>query len=302
VIGGGPIGCELAQAFRRLGSEVTIVEIGPQLLMREDRDAADILGASFEREGIRCIFSASINRVITRNGRKVVHLTTDGGDETLEVDEILVGAGRIPNVDGLNLEAAGVEYDQRRGVVVNNYLQTTNSRIYAAGDICFPYRFTHIAEATARIVVQNALFLKSKKTKSLIIPWCTYTDPEIAHVGMYESEAVERGIQVDTFIKHFHEVDRAVLDGEDEGFVKVHTRSGKDRIVGATIVARHAGDMISEISAAMAAGKGLKTLAGVIHPYPTQADAIKQVAGQYYANILTPFRKRLLERWFTWKR
>jgi pyruvate/2-oxoglutarate dehydrogenase complex dihydrolipoamide dehydrogenase (E3) component len=204
-------------------------------------------------------------------------------------------------VGKLNLESAGVEHD-RSGVMVNGYLQTTNRRIYAAGDVGFPYKFTHMAEATARIVVQNALFLKSKKWKSLIVPWVTYTDPEIAHVGMYEKDARKKGIEVDTYIKHFNEVDRAILDGETEGFIKVHTVKGKDKIVGATIVARHAGDMISEINAAMTAGKGLKMLANVIHPYPTQADGIKQVAGQVYAGMLTPRRRRLLERFFAFKR
>lgn len=302
VVGGGPIGCELAQTFLRLGSQVTLLEIGSQLLPREDRDAADILGAVFEEEGLRCIFDSSIKRVTVENGRKAVTISTGNGEETIVVDEILVGAGRVPSVGGLNLESAGVEYDERKGVHVNDYLQTANPRIYAAGDVCYPYKFTHVAEATARIVVQNALFLKSRKVNSLIIPWCTYTDPEIAHVGMYEKDAREKGIEVDTFIKHFKDVDRAILDGEDSGFVKVHTRKGKDKILGATIVASHAGDMISEFTATMASGKGLKTLANVIHPYPTQADAIKQVSGQYYADMLTPFRQRLLERWFAWKR
>lgn len=301
VVGGGPIGSELAQTFVRFGSQVTILEKSSQLLPREDRDAADILGATFEREGIRCLFDATITRVTAEDGRKTVRLTSDQGEETIVVDEILIGAGRVPNLDRLNLDSVGVEFD-RSGVKVNDYLQTTNRRIYAAGDVGFPYKFTHMAEATSRIVIQNALFLRSRKWKSLIVPWVTYTDPEIAHVGMYEKDAVEKGIEIDTYIQQFSDVDRAILDGETEGFIKMHTKKGKDTILGATIVARRAGDMISEISTAMYAGKGLKTLANVIHPYPTQALGLKQVAGQVYAGMLTPGRKRLLERFFAFKR
>ncbi len=302
VIGGGPIGCELAQAFNRLGSKVTIVQRNVQFLPREDPEAAAILGKIFEKEGIRCILSASVKKVSTENGKKMVHVSSKDGNSKIEAEEILVGIGRSPNVEGLNLEAAGVEYDMRKGVVVNDYLQTTNSNIYAAGDICFPYKFTHIAEATARIAIQNALFLKSKKHTSLIIPWCTYTDPEIAHVGMYEKDAKAKGIPIETYTRQFNEIDRAVTDGEEEGFVKIHTRKGKDKILGATIVSRHAGELISEITLAMLLGKGLKTLTNVIHPYPTQAEAVKQACGQYYAQKLTPFLKRLLKRWFAWKR
>lgn len=302
VIGGGPIGCELSQAFRRLGSEVTIIQRGPQFLPREDPDAAMLLGKVLEKEGIRCLLGSDIKRVTVENGKKVVHVVYKGKEEKVEADEILVGTGRVPNVDGLNLEAAGVEYDSRKGVHVNKYFQTTNRRIYAAGDICFPYQFTHIAEAAARIVIQNALFLRSKKHNSMVIPWCTYTDPEIAHVGMYEKDAQEKGIPVDTFVHYFKDVDRAVLDGEDAGFIKVHVKKGKDKILGATIVASHAGEMISEFTLAMTTGKGLKTLVNVIHPYPTQTDAIKRVSSQYYAQKFSPFLKKVLTRWFAWRR
>ncbi len=302
VIGGGPIGCELSQAFRRLGSEVTIMQRGPQFLPREDPEAAMLIGKVLEKEGIRCLLGSDIKNVTIENGKKVIHLIHKEKEEKIEADEILVGTGRIPNVEGLNLEAAGVEYDNRKGVCVNEYFQTTNRHIYAAGDICFPYQFTHIAEASARIVIQNALFFKSKKNRSMIIPWCTYTDPEIAHVGMYEKDAREKGIAFETFVHYFKDVDRAILDGEDEGFIKVHVKKGKDKILGATIVARHAGEMISEFTLAMTAGKGLKTLVNVIHPYPTQTDAIKRVSSQYYAQKFSPFIKKLLTRWFAWRR
>ncbi|MBW2646469.1 MAG: mercuric reductase, partial [Deltaproteobacteria bacterium] len=239
VIGGGPIGCELAQTFQRLGCEVVLLHINAHILDREDSDAAEIIQQTFIREGIRLILECAIKRVERRGDEKIIHVEYQGKQDAVAVDEILVGAGRVPNVDNLDLEKAGVEYDKRMGVVVNDRLQTTNHRIFAAGDICLKYKFTHTADATARIVIQNALFLGSKKASALTIPWCTYTDPEIAHVGMYEKDAEEKGIQVDTFVRSLNEVDRAVLDGEDEGFVKVHVKKGTDQILGATIVARH---------------------------------------------------------------
>jgi pyruvate/2-oxoglutarate dehydrogenase complex dihydrolipoamide dehydrogenase (E3) component len=204
-------------------------------------------------------------------------------------------------VEGLNLEVAGVAYTTH-GVEVNDYLQTTNPRIYAAGDICLPHKFTHTADATARIVLQNALFLGRKKLSALVVPWCTYTDPEIAHVGMTERDALDRGIAVDTFVRRLREVDRAIVDGEEDGFVKVHVRKGTDRIVGATIVARHAGEMLNEITVAMVGNLGLKTIANVIHPYPTQAEAIRQVADAYNRTRLTPWIKKLFGLWLAWTR
>jgi pyruvate/2-oxoglutarate dehydrogenase complex dihydrolipoamide dehydrogenase (E3) component len=218
------------------------------------------------------------------------------------VDEILAGAGRAPNVEGLNLEAVGVQYDKRKGVKVNDHLQTSNPMIYAAGDICLNHKFTHIAEATARIVIQNALFMGRKKLSALTIPWCTYTDPEVAHVGMYERDAKEKGIEVDTFLRPLKDVDRAIADGEEEGFVKVHVRKGTDKIWGATIVARHAGEMIGEITLAMVGNLGLRVLSNVIHTYPTQAEAIKQVADAYNRTRLTPFIKGSFTRWLAWGR
>jgi pyruvate/2-oxoglutarate dehydrogenase complex dihydrolipoamide dehydrogenase (E3) component len=185
---------------------------------------------------------------------------------------------------------------------VNDYLQTTNPRIYGAGDICLDHKFTHTADAAARMVIQNALFRGKKKLSALTIPWCTYTDPEVAHVGMNERDAKEKGIGVDTFIRHFKEVDRAIADGEEEGFVKVHVKKGTDEIVGATIVGRHAGELISEITLAMVGNVGLKTIANVIHPYPTKAEAIRQVGDAYNRTRLTPVVKGMFERWLKWTR
>ena len=300
VIGGGPIGCKMAQAFRRLGCEVTLFHNASHILNREDSDAAEILQCSFIRDGIRLILNCKAKRVEKKNGSKVIHFECGVKEEEIAVDEILAGAGRAPNVEGLNLEAMGVKYDDREGIEANEYLQTTNPKIYAAGDICLKYKFTHTADATARIAIQNALFPWRKKRSALTIPWCTYTDPEIAHVGMYERDAQEKGITVDTFIRPLNDVDRAITDGEEEGFVKIHVKKGTDEILGATIVASHAGEMLGEITLAIVGNLGLRTLANVIHTYPTQAEAIKQVADVYHRTRLTPFIKGVFTRWFAW--
>ena len=257
---------------------------------------------AFVREGMALLLNAKITRVERNGAEKVICYEAQGKEEKLAVDEILAGTGRAPNVEGLNLEAVGVQYDPRKGVLVNDCLQTTNPHIYAAGDVCMAWKFTHAADFSARIVIQNALFLGRKKASALTMPWCTYTDPEIAHVGLYERDARERGLEVDTYVREFKEVDRAVLDGEEEGFVKFHVRKGRDEILGATIVARHAGEMISEISVAMAAGIGLGKLASVIHPYPTQAEAIRQCGDAYNRTRLTPTVKKWMGRWLAWQR
>ena len=305
VIGAGPIGCEMAQAFRRFGSEVHLLERAPQILSREDRDAAAIVEAALLEDGVNLVLDCSTRSVSAASaagGEKIIEVECGGESRRIALDEILVGVGRAPNVEGLGLESVGVEYDKRKGVLVNDYLQTSNPMIYAAGDICNLYKFTHTADATARIVIQNALFFGRKKASSLTIPWCTYTDPEIAHVGMYEKDAAEKGLEVETFVRELKDVDRAVLDGETAGFVKVHVERGSDRILGATIVARNGGSMISELTLAMVAGAGLGTVAGTIHPYPTQAEAIKQVGDAYNRTRLTPFVKSLFNRWLAWTR
>jgi len=296
VLGGGPIGSELAQAFARLGCQVTLIERLGHVLPREGPDAAEIVGRRFEADGVDVRTHSTVDRVTVSGAEKVLHFTQDGRAESVAVDAILVGAGRAPNVDGLGLDVVGVAYDPRGGVKVNDRLQTTNRRIYAAGDVCLKFKFTHTADAAARIVLQNALFWGRKKQSALTVPWCTYTDPAVAHVGLYEADADAKGIEVDTFLRRFEDVDRAVADGEEDGLVKVHVAKGTDRILGATIVAHSAGDMISEISLAMVAGVGLGTIAGVIHPYPTQAEAIKQVADAYSRTRLTPRLKKV----FSW--
>jgi pyruvate/2-oxoglutarate dehydrogenase complex dihydrolipoamide dehydrogenase (E3) component len=302
VIGAGPIGCEMAQTFARLGSAVYLIEKDCQILIREDRHAAAIIEDALVRDGVHTLCASDILEVKKEKGGKSLFLSRDGKTTEVKVDEILVGVGRAPNVEGLNLESARVAYDRRSGVKVNDYLQTSNPRIYAAGDICFPYKFTHVADALARIAIQNALFVRSAKASALTIPWCTYTDPEIAHVGIYEKEAEARGIPVETLTVPLSEVDRAVLDGEEAGFLKVHLKRGTDNVLGATLVARHAGEMISEITLLMASGRGLKDLARTIHSYPTQAEIFKKAADAYNRSRLKPFAKGLIRRWLAWRR
>lgn len=298
VIGAGPIGCELAQVFQRFGAEVTILEVAPQILIREDRDAADRVERAIVRDGVNIVTGCKITGVERRGTEKVIALEREGVRREIAADEIIIGVGRVPAVEGLNLEAATIEYDNQNGVKVDDYLRTTNPLVYAAGDVASVYKFTHLADAHARMILRNALFFGRQRVSQLTIPWCTYTDPEIAHVGLYEAEARQRGIEVTTYTQELSEVDRAVLDGETDGFVKVHVRKGSDRIVGATIVASHAGEMISELTTAIAAGVGLGKLGDVIHPYPTQADAIRRAAGLYTRTRLTPFVAGLMKRWF----
>jgi pyruvate/2-oxoglutarate dehydrogenase complex dihydrolipoamide dehydrogenase (E3) component len=301
VIGGGPLGCELAQAFSRLGSQVTIVQDEPMFLLQEERDAAQILSDALSRDGIEMYLNTQTVGVRVDGKQKVVDLLSDDSRTTVAVDEILIGVGQNPNVEALNLEAAGVKYDVKSGIKVNDFLQTTNRRIYAAGDVCFEHMFTHIEDASASIVIQNALFLGRKRLSDLAIPWCTYTDPEIAHVGMYVREARRRGIPVETFTILMSDIHRAIADGEEDGFVKISVKAGTDKILGATVVARHAGEMINDISLAITRGIGLSALASVTHPYPTQAQAIKMAADAHKRARVPLFRKWMGKRWLaTW--
>jgi pyruvate/2-oxoglutarate dehydrogenase complex dihydrolipoamide dehydrogenase (E3) component len=302
VIGGGPIGCELAQAFARFGARVTLVEVGAQLLGREDPDAAALVRAALARDGVRLVLGGDLRRVERGVGGRTLHVDIGDDVEKIEVDAILVGVGRKPNVQGLGLEAAGVAYDANAGVRVNDRLCTSNSRIYAAGDVCTGQKFTHHSDFQARLVIQNALFLGRASAGALVVPRCTYTDPEVASVGMDARLASARGLLVTTFTQPLAEVDRAVLDGETEGFVRVHVRAGTDQIVGATLVARHAGEMLPELTMAITRGIGLGRLAGVIHTYPTQAEGIRKLGDAYNRTRLTPKVKRLFDAWLRWTR
>jgi pyruvate/2-oxoglutarate dehydrogenase complex dihydrolipoamide dehydrogenase (E3) component len=298
VIGGGPIGCELAQTFSRLGSQVVLFHRSDRVLNKEDREAAEIVQQALIEDGIHLVLNSQLQRVSNGAGGKTVEFTSNGEKNTIEVDEILAGAGRQPNVESLNLESVGVDYDLRKGVKVNDYLQTSNPKIYAAGDICMNWQFTHAADAAARIVLKNTLFspfgFGRYKLSDLIMPWVTYTAPEVAHVGMYEEEAQARGINCNTIKIDFEDVDRALADGETTGFLKILHPKGSDKILGATMVSSHAGETISEITTAIVHGLGLSKLASVIHPYPTQAEAIKKAADTYRRTLLTPTTKKVL--------
>jgi pyruvate/2-oxoglutarate dehydrogenase complex dihydrolipoamide dehydrogenase (E3) component len=302
VIGAGPIGCEMAQAFARFGSEVCVVETMHGILPREDQDASGIVLDSLLKDGVKLLCCGKALKLTKADGNKI-RFTVQSHDKRYDesVDQLLVAVGRAPNVEGLGLEEAGVAYT-KKGVQVNDRLQTTNPSIYAAGDICSPYQFTHAADFMARIVIRNALFFGRSRASALTIPWCTYTEPEIAHVGLYDKQAREQGIEVETFTRQLRDVDRSILEGRTNGLVRVHVRKGTDKIIGATIVAATAGDMIAELTMAMTHGLGLKQIASTIHPYPTRAEAIRQVADAYNRTRLTPFAKSLFTRWMTWRR
>lgn len=298
VVGAGPIGAEMAQAFARLGSTVHVFNRDATALPREDADAGRIVQAAMERDGVVFHNRSENLRLSPEGGRVRMRSDTPGGAVDAVVDKLLIAAGRAPNVEGLGLEAIGVEYDERKGVRVDERFRTTNKKIYAAGDICSPYKFTHAADFMARAVVRNALFtplgLGKVKRSSLVIPWATYTSPEVAHVGITEREAQDDGVPITTFRQDLAEVDRAILDGDTEGFVKVHLSEGTDKILGATIVAPNAGDLIGALSIAMTNGVGLGEIASSIHPYPTVAEAIRKAGDQYGRTKLTTTAARVL--------
>ncbi len=306
VIGAGPIGCELAQSFARFGSQVYLIEAMHGILLNEDRDAAELVEQQMVKDGVKLLCCGRNLHVSRTDQGKRLTVDSHGQHYDVTVDEILVGVGRTPNVEGLGLDTVGVEFD-KNGVKVNGRLQSSNAKIFAAGDICSPYKFTHAADAMAQIVIQNALFphpfgLGYASVDSLVIPWCTFTDPEVAHVGMYEKDAIAKGVEVETYTFKLDEVDRAVLDGEEEGFARVHIQKGTDKILGATIVAAHAGEMIGEFSVAMKAGAGAKTIAGTIHPYPTQAEVNKKVVNLWRKAHFTQGTKNKLIKLFAWMR
>ena len=296
VLGAGPIGCELAQAFARFGSQVTILDIADRPLPREEPEASSVLLDALERDGTIFLGGAKILEVGEEAGERRVTFEAGGTRRSVEGDAILVALGRAPNVE-LGLESAGVAYS-RRGVEVNDRLRTTNRRIYAVGDVASRFQFTHVADAQARMAIQNALFFGRGKASSLVIPMATYTRPEVARVGPTRSELQARGISSQTLTVPFHEVDRARLDGDEEGFVKIHVREGKDQILGATIVAPHAGDLIAQVTQAMKLGIGLGALGSVIFPYPTTAEALRKAADQHRRKRLTPRTRSFFEAFF----
>ncbi len=297
VIGGGPIGCEMAQSFARFGSDVILIDRSAQILPREDADAAAVVLQGMTKSGVRFRFNAAITNVAHAGDVFRVTVEREGVREVLEGDQLLVAIGRAPNVDGMGLEQAGVAFE-KTGVTVDDRFRTTNPRVFAIGDVASRFQFTHAADFMARAVVQNALFFGRAKGSRLVIPWATYTTPELAHVGLTAAGAKAAGVAISTITIPFHDVDRAKLDGQEEGFVRVHLKAGSDQIVGATIVAEHAGDLIGEFTLCMTNGLGLGAVGKTIHPYPTQGEALRKAADAFNRTRLTPTVKKLFTTWF----
>jgi pyruvate/2-oxoglutarate dehydrogenase complex dihydrolipoamide dehydrogenase (E3) component len=304
IVGGGPIGCELAQAFQRLGTQVTVIDMAPEILPREDADAGAIVRASMDHDGVAFLTGAAIKSVAKTGNTTQIELDIDGELSKVETDTVLIAVGRAPNVDGMNLDNVGVQYTPQQGIVVDDTLRSTNPRIYACGDVCQRYKFTHAADAAARIVIRNTLFPFRPKSKfsKLVIPWVTYTAPEIAHVGLSEEDAKTQGIPIDTITVAMAENDRAQLDGDTDGLLKIHVAKGTDRILGGTLVSAHAGESIGELTLAITQKIGLGKFAGVIHPYPTQAEVFKRAGDAMMRKKFKPWIARLFSRIITWQR
>lgn len=299
VVGAGPVGCEIAQALARFGARVALLEAGDRILPADHPDAAAVVARALEADGVDLRTGWAVERV--ERAPEGARALRGGGGASIEVDEVVVAVGRAPNVEGLGLEAAGVEHGAE-GVRVDDRLRTTNRRIWAAGDVLPGPRFTHVSDAQARIAVRNALFPGSRKASALVIPWVTFTDPELAHVGHTAASAGEAGIEIDAWTIPFEEVDRAVLEGRTEGFARVFTRKGGDEIVGATVVGARAGDVIGEVALAIDRGAGLGDLSGVVHSYPTYAEVLGRLGDRIQRTRLTPLAKRAIGWWLSWTR
>jgi pyruvate/2-oxoglutarate dehydrogenase complex dihydrolipoamide dehydrogenase (E3) component len=292
IVGGGPIGCELGQVFAQLGVRVTIVQRPEQILEREDADASDLVRRRLEKDGVTILTGSEIRTAAA--GGNAIRLTVDPEGRVLDCDALLIAAGRTPNTTALGLEQAGVASSES-GVTVNDYLQTTQPHIYAAGDAAGPYRFTHVADHQARTIVRNILLPWARAKWATVVPTCTYTSPELARAGLNEREAKARGVDYDAFTARFEDVDRAVLDGAASGFARVLTTEGKDRILGVTIVGERAGDLLPEFVLAMQNGIGLTKIAQTVHLYPTLSEIARKVADEQQKRRLTPFARRVTD-------
>jgi pyruvate/2-oxoglutarate dehydrogenase complex dihydrolipoamide dehydrogenase (E3) component len=304
VLGGGPIGSELAQAFARFGSRVTQVEMLPRLLVREDPEVSALVQERFQAEGINVLVGHRAKQVMVEGEKKILLCESDGKGVGIEFDALLCAVGRVPNTEGYGLEELGVPVTKARTVETNEYLQTLYPNIFACGDVAGPYQFTHTAAHQAWYAAVNALFggLKKFRADYSVIPWATFTDPEVARVGLNETEARERGIAFEVTTYGLDDLDRAIADEEAHGFVKVLTAPGRDRILGATIVGEHAGELIVEFIAAMKHGIGLNKILGTIHIYPTLAEANKYAAGAWKKAHAPQGALRVLERFHAWRR
>ena len=302
VLGGGPIGCELAQTFARLGSQVTQVEMAPRLLLREDPEVSELVMQRFIADGVKLAVNHAAQRFLVENGEKILIAEHAGQEVRIPCDEVLVAVGRAANLKGYGLEELGIPVGKT--VETNEFLQTRYPNIYAAGDVAGPYQFTHTAAHQAWYAAVNALFDPFRKFKAdySVIPWATFTEPEVARVGLNELEAREKGIAHETSVYGIDDLDRAIADGEAHGFVKVLTEPGRDRILGVTIVGEHAGDLIAEYVLAMKHGIGLNKILGTIHIYPTMAEANKYVAGVWKKAHAPQGLLAWVERFHAWRR
>jgi pyruvate/2-oxoglutarate dehydrogenase complex dihydrolipoamide dehydrogenase (E3) component len=304
VLGGGPIGSELAQAFARFGSKVSQVEMLPRILAREDPEVSEMVRKRFQADGVNVLVEHKAKQVLVDGGKKTLLCEHAGKEVRIEFDALLCAVGRVPNTAGYGLEELGIPVTKARTVETDEYLQTLYPNIYACGDVAGPYQFTHTASHQAWYAAVNALFggLRKFRADYSVIPWATFTDPEVARVGLNETEAKERGVPCEVTVYGIDELDRAIADEEAHGFVKVLTAPGRDRILGATIVGEHAGDLIVEFIAAMKHGIGLDKILGTIHIYPTLAEANKYAAGVWKKAHIPQAALRLLERFHTWLR
>lgn len=302
VLGGGPIGVELAQALGRLGAHVTLLEALERLLPREDPDAAEIVTAVLREEGVD-VRTATRALSVEAAGKawRVAVASAGAPSSTFDVDQIVVATGRSPNVQSLGLEQAGVAYGQD-GVTVDDRMRTTSPSVYACGDVAGPFRFTHMANQQARVVIQNALFPVKARMDYRAVPWCTFTDPEVARVGLNEAEAQARSLPVRTIRVDFAGIDRAVCDGDTRGFLKVLTPPGRDDILGATLVGAHAGELIHALIMAMRGGLRLRDLAGTVHIYPTLAEIFRRAGDESRKAGFTPTLQGLVKRYLEWRR
>jgi len=304
VLGGGPIGCELAQAFVRFGSRVTQVEMLSRLLIREDPEVSEIIARRFRDEGVDLRLEHQAKRIIVENGEKILIVEHQGQEIRIVFDQILVAVGRVANTKGYGLEELGIETTKARTVETDEFLQTLYPNIYACGDVAGPFQFTHTASHQAWYAAVNALFGDFRKFRAdyRVIPWATFTDPEVARVGLNEQEAKERGIPYEISRYGLDDLDRAITDGEAHGFVKVLTVPGKDRILGVTLVGEHAGDLIAEFILAMKHGLGFNQVLATIHIYPTLAEANKYAAGVWKRAHAPEALLRWMERYHAWRR
>mgnify|MGYP003974941085 FL=1 len=304
VVGGGPIGCELAQTFARFGSEVTILEGMNRLLLKEDIEVSDAVRTKFEAEGITVLTGHMVEGFKNDDGAKVVHCDCKPKKLNIECDEIIMALGRKANVTGFGLEELGVEIRKNGTIEVDDFLRTNYPNIYAVGDVTGPYQFTHFAAHQAWYAAVNSLFSPFKKFKTdyRVIPWTTFTDPEVARVEINEQEAIDEGIDFEVTRYGLDDLDRAIADGEDSGFVKVITPKGKDKILGATIVGSHAGDLLTEFVLAMKHGLGLNKILGTIHAYPTMSEANKYLAGNWKKAHAPEELLNWVEKFHTWRR